>query len=359
MSGSRRPCCRIGVALIGLVLALLASTGWCETDFEIGELDDTPFIDDTPRLRNVEHPDWFKISFLDLPDDLAEARAKGRGLIVYFGQKHCAYCEALMRVNFGLEDIVHYTREHFDVVAIDIWGSREVVTMDGNSMSERDFAAAEKTNFTPSMIFYDQEGREAFRMTGYYAPYKFRALLEYVVEGFHTREDFRDYLARADPPPRLDEEGLNEEPFFVSPPFALDRSRFPAKQPLVVFFEQGNCHACDILHTGPLQEEKTRDLLEGFEAVQLAMWSDTPVLTPDGRRMTAKEWARSLSIHHAPALVFFDEKGKEIIRVDAVVRLYRLQGVLEYVKTKGYLEAPTYQRWRQMQRLPEVPPPEI
>ena len=324
---------------------------------EIGEIDDTPFIDDSPRERNVEYPDWFKISFLDLRDDLADARAEGKGLIVYFGQKHCAYCEALMKVNFGLEDITRYTRDHFDVVGIDIWGSREVVTLDGQTVQERDLAVREKTNFTPSMIFYDSQGHEAFRMTGYYPPYKFRALLEYVVEDFHNHEPFRDYLARADPPPRFDEAAMNGEDYFRRPPYALDRTRFPASQPLAVFFEQGSCHACDILHTGPLREPETRTLLQGFETVQLDMWSDTPVLTPDGQRLKTREWARKLDIHFAPTIVFFDEHGKEIIRIDAVTRLYRLQGVLEYVALKGYLEAPTYQRWRQMQRLPEVPPP--
>lgn len=344
-----------------LAVALIWLAPWSAalSQQEFGELDDTPFIDDTPRIRNVEHPDWFKISFLDLPEDLREAREAGKGLIVYFGQKHCAYCEALMKVNFGLDDIVRYTRDHFDVVAIDIWGSREVVTLQGEHLTEREYAVREQTNFTPSMLFYDQEGRLAFRMRGYLSPYKFRALLEYVVEGFHRRESFREYLARADPPPRFEDQSLNPEPFFQPPPYALDRSRIKAQRPLVVFFEQGDCHACDILHTGPLKEERARELLEGFDAVQLDMWSDTPVLTPDGRRLTAREWARELGIYFAPTLVFFDEGGEEIIRIDAVVRLYRLQGVLEYVAEKGYLKAPTYQRWRQMQRMPSVQPPEI
>lgn len=343
-------------ALAGLLLLALLPFVAAAVD-EIGEIDDTPFIDDTPRERNVEYPEWFKVSFLDLRDDLTEAQAAGKGLIVYFGQKHCPYCEALMKVNFGLEDITRYTRDHFDVVGIDIWGSREVVTLAGESLPERDFAVREKTNFTPAMVFYDAKGKEAFRMTGYYPPYKFRALLEYVVEGFHEREAFRDYLARADPPPKFDDNELNPGPYFSGPPYALDRSRFPASQPLAVFFEQGACHACDILHTGPLREPETRELLAGFESVQLDMWSDTPVLTPDGQRLKAREWARKLGIHFAPTIVFFDERGREIIRIDAVTRLYRLQGVLEYVALKGYLKAPTYQRWRQMQRLPDVPPP--
>ena len=305
-------------------------------------------FDDRPGLRDIHHPAWFKQSFLDLREDIREAAASGRhGVIVYFGQDHCAYCEALMTVNFGSEtDIVEYTRRHFDVVAIDIWGSREVTDPAGRVSTESAYAEREKTNFTPSLLFYDTTGREALRLRGYYSPYRFRAALEYVVDGYYRVEALHEYLARADPPPKFDMADLNEQPFFTLPPYALDRSRVTAQKPLVVFFEQRNCHACDILHTGPLDDSKTRELLGRFDVVQLDMRSDEPVWTPGGARVQARDWASSLGLYYAPTLVFFDERGEEIIRVDSVVRLYRLRGVLEYVLERGYLQAPTYQRWR-------------
>ena len=61
----------------------------------------------------------------------------------------------------------------------------------------------------------------------------------------------------------------------------------------------------------------------------------------------AREWARSLGLFYAPSLMFFDEHGREIIRVDSVVRFYRLRNVLNYVTSRGYLLEPRYQRWRQ------------
>ncbi len=305
-------------------------------------------IDDTPRRRGVEHPPWFKHSFLDLREDLREALERGkRGIIVYFGQRDCAYCEALMQVNWGREaDIVAYTRKHFDVIAIDIWGAREVTDLQGRVLTERELAVRERTHFTPSLIFYDGWGREALRLRGYYPPYKFRAALEYVVDGFYLTESLRDYLARADPPPKFDLGDLNEEPFFDAPPHALCRRRIPADRPLVVFFEQRECHACDILHSDPLQDARTRDLLERFQVVQLDMWAETPVITPAGERSTAREWAERLGLFYAPSLVFFDERGHEVFRLDSVARLYRLRNVLHYVLEKGYLEVPL-QRWQE------------
>jgi len=336
------------VTCLALLVVLTCPAQAAEAPAKTSDDFDIQDLNDYPRKRDIQYPDWFKLSFLDLPEDLGEAVDAGKkGIIVYFGQKHCAYCEALMEVNFAKEDIVHYTREHFDVIPINIWGSRTVTDMQGRQLTEREFAVRENTNFTPSLIFYDSEGNQALRLRGYYKPYRFRAALEYVVDGYYRKESLRDYLARADPPPKFELGDLNDRAFFEDPPYALDRSRFEADRPLVVFFEQHNCHACDILHTDTLWDAPTRQLLEEFQVVQLDMWSDAPVLTPDGERMTAEEWAQDLDIFYAPTLVFFDQQGEEIIRVESVVRMYRLRGVLEYVAEKGYEKAPTFQRWRE------------
>jgi thioredoxin-related protein len=308
-------------------------------------------FNDFPLEEPLHYPEWFKQSFLDLQDDLQEAADAGKkGIVVYFGQKRCAYCRMLMDVNFGLADIVEYTQHNFDLVPIDIWGISEVTDTQGETLTERDFAIRERTNFTPSLIFYDLEGREALRLRGYYPPYQFRAALEYVAGEHYKKESFPEYLARGEDAMKFEPGELNEESFYSQGPHNLDRSRIASQRPLVVFFEQGDCHACDILHGDPLRDTQIASLFRHFDNVQLDMWADTPVITPSGERSTAKQWAKELGLFYAPSLIFFDEQGKEIIRVDSVVRFYRLNNVLNYVQTRGYLTEPSYQRWRVMQR---------
>ena len=82
-----------------------------------------------------------------------------------------------------------------------------------------------------------------------------------------------------------------------------------------------------------------------FESVQLDMWADTPLIKPDGRPSTARRWAEELGIFYAPSIVFFDERGQEIIRVDSVVHFFRLRNVLNYVISRGYLTEPNFLRW--------------
>jgi len=311
-------------------------------------LDKFEAFDDQPLEEPLSHPAWFKLSFLDIREDLREVREQGKdGLIIYFGQKYCAYCKIFLEKDLGREDIQAYIREHFDVIGIDIHGSRMVTGLSGDEFSENAFAEREKTNFTPSLIFYDKQGREALRLRGYYPPYRFRAALEYVADGHHRREDFPSYLARADVPLVFEPGDLNEEDFFIPGPLMLDRSRLPGERPLVVFFEQGKCHACDVLHAGPLRKYGIRDRLAKMENVQLSIWEDTPVITPSGERTTAKRWTEKLGLFYTPTLIFFDQHGREIIRVDSVVQFYRLRNVLDYVLTGGYRRYPTFQSWRE------------
>lgn len=308
--------------------------------------DDPVQFDDTPLDDLLTYPSWFKQSFLALDEDLQEAVGAGKkGMIVYFGQKRCAYCKMLMEVNFKTPDIVTYTRQNFDVIPIDIWSPEELTTPSGESMSEREYSQKLGTNFTPSLVFFDAEGHIALRLRGYYPPYQFRAALEYVAGGHYQREKFPVYMARGDKTLHFEAGDLDEEPFFSPPPYNLDRSRFPADLPMVVFFEQGDCHACDILHTQPLKSRTIRRLFNRFESMQLDIHSDVPLIKPNGEPSTAKQWAEELGIFYSPSIVFFDENGKEIIRVDSVVGLFRLRNVLNYVVSRGYRVEPNFLRW--------------
>jgi len=243
--------------------------------FEQAELTD---FNDAMLDEELVHPDWFSISSGSLNDDLEESLAEGKiGLIVYFGQKRCAYCEQFLETNLGIDEIQKYLRANYNIIPIDIWGIDEVKDTDGKSYSERELSIHYKTNFTPSLVFYDREGKPVFRLRGYYRPYRFRAALTYVVEGFYKKESFRDYLARAESGLFFMSGGLNEREFFIKPPYNLKRAIKKPGNPLAVFFEQGNCHACDLLHSDPLNNNQTLSEIKKMKAIQLDMWANTPL----------------------------------------------------------------------------------
>ncbi len=311
---------------------------------------------DLPTDYLDEHPDWFKSSFNNLPEDLDDALASGKkGLIVYFGQPHCAYCQALIRDNLSKGDLVRYLRLNFEVVGLNAHSIEKMTGMDGIAKPINEFAIEQKAQLTPTLLFFVKGRKLALKLVGYHTPYKMRAALEYVVDEHYKTKRFGEYLEQADPPPLFADETLNPDPIFSPPPHALDRSRFAAKKPLLVIFEQPRCHACDVLHSEPLKNAQVRKRLDDYEVVQLNVWDDaTRVLIPDGRRMTARQWARDLGLFYAPTLLLFDERGKEVFRVDSVVQFSRLTNVLRYVAEKAYLKYPLFQLWNRDHAVQEV-----
>lgn len=289
----------------------------------------------------TEYPSWFKASFLNLRDDIAEAQSRNKRVMILFTQDGCPYCHALVERNLSQMNIETYLRKHFDVIAINMWGDREVVGLDNRSMTEKQFAASLKVQFTPTILFFDEAGQTVLRLNGYVPPTRFMTALEFAAQGA-KESSYLDYVAAHQPPAAGG--ALIGESFFKKPPFNLARKGGKAR-PIAVFFEQRDCPACAELHGGILSDKQTRSLIAGFDAIQLDMWSDTPLITPQGKATTARAWAKALDIKYAPSIVLFDAKGKEIIRSEAYFKLFHTQGILTYVLSGAYEKEPSFQRY--------------
>lgn len=288
------------------------------------------------------YPDWFKPSFLDFREDIADAAARDRRYMLFVHQDGCPYCNRMVEVNLAQKDIETTMRRHLDVVEINMWGDREVVSVDGETFSEKRFARALGVQFTPTLIFFDEAGRVALRLNGYVPPAEFRVALDYVTRRVDREMSYRDYLARRAPPPAPGR--LIQEPFFSEPPHDLAAASAAGK-PLAVFFEQTECPNCATLHDDVLAVPETRAELAPFHAVQLDMWADTPLVAPDGRRTTAREWARQLDIAYAPTVVLFDPKGREVIRSEAWFKAFHTASILAYVSSGAHRTQPSFQRY--------------
>lgn len=158
--------------------------------------------------------DFFLDSFLEMGADLEEAAAEGKGLIIIFEQRGCPYCRELHGVNFERSDIVDYIKENFLVVQLNLWGDREVLDFDDETLSEKKLASKWFVNFTPTTIIISPDAvgaqsiREAtaFVMPGYFKPFHYLSSLEYVKSGEFRNLGFQRFLqAKAD---RLEAQGI-------------------------------------------------------------------------------------------------------------------------------------------------------
>jgi len=287
-----------------------------------------------------EPPAWFKESFLDIRDDVKEAAKSGRRLMLYFHQDGCPYCAKLLRENFGDKAIAEKTRRHFDVIAINLWGDREVTDLAGKATTEKEFAKSLRVQFTPTLLMLDEKGGTALRLNGYVPPHQFHAALDYAGGRLEKKQSYTDYLqAHAK---EAASGTLHEASWLMKAP--LDLSKRDGR-PMLVIFEQKVCAGCDEMHAEGFPRPEVAALLKRFRAARVDVAANEALKTPQGKPTTMREWARALKIAYTPSFVFFDAAGREVFRVEGYLRPFHLASSLDYVSSGAYLKQPEFQRF--------------
>lgn len=299
----------------------------------------------------VVYPDWFKQSFYDLQDDLQQALDDDKqGLAVFFSEKSCSYCKAMVDRTFREPDIAQSLRRNYDVVTLDVFSDVEMVDPKGNSHWVKDFAILEKAQFTPTLIFYGKDGDTVLRIVGYQSPTKMRAVLAYLEGGHYTHMSLRDYIKR---------QSLGQSGARQTDTIDLRYDSGNAK-PVLVVFESPDCEKCQQFR----RMLKASVMQPYLQQMNLAFVNSSPkqrVVTPEGQSLSGKAWTDQLELLHSPSMVYFDERGKEGLRVDFDILidpegrsidsddariLDNIRARLEYMASKGYESVPQFQRWR-------------
>jgi len=152
---------------------------------------------------------WFQDTFLDLGEDLAEARDSGKRLVVFFEQRGCIYCTKMHEDVFSDPELAAYIEENFFVLQLNLYGDLEVTDLDGEVLAEKDIARRWGVLFTPTMMFFPEEtdGSQTAAqaavatMPGAFGKGTTLDLFTWVAEGRYARvgetgEDFQRYHAR-------------------------------------------------------------------------------------------------------------------------------------------------------------------
>lgn len=293
--------------------------------------------------KAAEYPAWFKNSFLDMKEDIAEANKSGKRVMLMFTQDNCPYCAALVERNLSQRQIEATLKDKFDVIAMNIWGDRDVVGLDGKPYTEKTYSAALKIQFTPSLFFFDEAGNTILRLNGYVPPPRMQAALDWVSGHQEHTISFRDFVAAREAPRQAAGEMIGED-FFLKKPGDLRRlGKQP--RPLAVYFEQKDCPDCEVLHRRVLADPEARSEIAKFDNVQLDMWSRDMITTPQGKKMSMRDWARQLGVNYAPGIVLFNSQGKEVIRWESSFRVFHTLGMFDYVASGAYLKEPNFQRF--------------
>jgi thioredoxin-related protein len=147
---------------------------------------------------------WFLQSLLELADDLGAATEARKRFAIMWELRGCPYCKDTHLVNFAKPEIETYIKQRFDILQLNIIGSREVTDFDGEKLSEKRLAEKYGVRFTPTFQFFPEQAdglgtrkprdREVARAQGYMPPAQFHAMFRYVAERAYEKQSLPDYL---------------------------------------------------------------------------------------------------------------------------------------------------------------------
>lgn len=152
---------------------------------------------------------WIRDTFKDLREDLDEANAEGKRLVLFFEQRGCIYCKKMHEEVFTDPEVSEYIDENYFVVQLNLHGSTEVTDFDGEVLQEREMARKWRVLFTPTIVFLPEEVPEGASamdaqvavMPGAFSKGTSLDMFTWVAEKRYeiqdeTGEDFQRYHAR-------------------------------------------------------------------------------------------------------------------------------------------------------------------
>ena len=110
------------------------------------------------------------------------------------------------------------------------------------------------------------------------------------------------------------------------------REATKAGKRLMVYFGQDGCPYCkELMQTNFSQRAIVDKTRRHFMPIALNIWGDREVTWIDGKRMAEKDFAKMLKVQFTPTLLFLDEKGEVVVRLNGYYPPHRFEAVLDYV----------------------------
>lgn len=149
--------------------------------------------------------DWFSITFRDVREDIADAAAADKRLVMIFEQRGCIYCKKVHEEILSDPQVRDYLKANYHVVQYNLYGDEEVTDLDGDVLTEKSAGRKWGIVFTPTFLFMPEEPAEGLSasqaavatMPGAFRKGTFLDLFTWVREKrYETEEDFQRYHAR-------------------------------------------------------------------------------------------------------------------------------------------------------------------
>lgn len=273
-------------------------------------------------------PSWFKESFLDIQEDIEEAKENDKHVMLFLTLKFCPYCTKMLNENFtkGTKN-QPFIENNFDVIGINIKGSKEIAINEDLTLTEKEYAKHLKVQYTPTILFLNGENKVVVRVNGYRSAENFKHILNYVKTKEYKNSSLTSYLEK------VKNKGLYK--LKDNSMFSNISDMSTISKPLAVIFEDGSCTQCEYLHNTTFKNKDVKKELSEFTIIRLDANSNKKIVTPSGEHTTPKQWANKLVLDYRPGIVLFNNK-KEIVRIDALLYSFHFKELFRFVSGKHY-----------------------
>jgi len=273
-------------------------------------------------------PSWFKESFLDISEDIEEASDEGKHVMLFMDLDSCPYCTRMLKESFIKQTPTKdFAKNHFDVININIKGSKEIAWDEDTSLSEKELATKLKVQYSPTVLFLDKDKNIVVRVNGYRSAKNFKNIMEYVSGKHYQNMKLGEFLDKVKAKNLYT---LKENKLFSN---IKDLSKI--QTPLAIVFEDGSCTQCDYLHNTTFKNKDVLEELSKYTIVRVDASSTKDIITPAGEKISPKKWAKKINLTYRPGILLYNEK-KLISTVDALLYSFHFKELLRYVSHKEY-----------------------
>jgi len=134
--------------------------------------------------------------FQPAPYNLKQYKESGKLSAVIFEQKDCPDCDTLHEKVMP-DKTLRGIMDQFKIVQLDMWSAQtKVTTPDGKSTTARDWANELDIKFAPSIVVFNEAGKEIIRTEGSFKVFHTQGIFDYVLSGAYKKQpSFQRYLS--------------------------------------------------------------------------------------------------------------------------------------------------------------------
>lgn len=281
---------------------------------------------------NHEVPSWFKDSFLDISEDIEEASQKNKHFMIFLDFEGCPYCAKMLKESFEEDNKTsQFIKNNFDVIELNVKGSRELTWVDGDVLTEKDLTEKLKIQYSPTLLIFNSNKEIVARVNGYRNSKDFQYILDFIQTKSYEKMDFTAYLSK-----------VNKKDTYVFIPNKMfkelnDLSKI--KTPVAIIFEDKSCIQCDHFHNKILTNKDVIDEFSKFTIIRVDANSTKELILPTGEKTTPKSLVKKINLDYRPGILLYDDK-KLISTIDALLFPFHFKEVLRYVSGKHYVQYP-------------------